>query len=467
MNDRAAPNLLLITTDQQRWDALGCTGGWVRTPNLDRLAEEGVLFSQAVTTSPVCVPARHNLATGTYCHNSGLWDNADPHTLDPNGPTWMQALRAAGYRTSLFGKTHWHPHRGDIREREHLLHAYGLDDVDETVGPRASTRTLCHMTARWHEKQLWDAHAAEYRERFATKGHMVRPSALPLEEYYDTYVGERARAYLAGYDHAAPFFCWVSFGGPHEPWDTPEPYASSHDPSAMPEARAAFSDEHAERPRGVLDRKIAKPIAFEEGETARMRADYAGNIELIDAEVGAILQALEQRGELANTAIVFSSDHGEMNGDAGLIHKGNFLDGAVRVPLIVRPPRGEGARSARCDSPAEWLDVGPTLCAFAGTQPQHAQFGRSLLPAVADPSTEHRADALSELGGELMLMTPEWKIVLNREMAPYLLFDRTNDPYEQRNLAGSPAVADTERALRERCLERVGIAQRGIGIPGN
>ena len=124
-------------TDQQRWDAMGCSGGWVRTPNLDRIASEGVQFTNCVTNAPVCIPARVSLATGLYPHNTGVWKNTR-YDLPPESPTWMQALRAAGYRTSLFGKTHLHHHSGDLRDREHLLYAYGLDDVDEIGGPRTS-----------------------------------------------------------------------------------------------------------------------------------------------------------------------------------------------------------------------------------------------------------------------------------------------------------------------------------------
>src|SRR5215469_9180398 len=130
------PNILLLFTDQHRWDALGCTGGWVATPNIDKIAAEGSVFSNCVTPAPVCVPARLSLAVGCYPHNIGVWSNRRV-TLATTAPTWMRVLRDCGYRTSLFGKTHLHPHDGcDLRDREHLLHAYGFDDVDEVPGPR-------------------------------------------------------------------------------------------------------------------------------------------------------------------------------------------------------------------------------------------------------------------------------------------------------------------------------------------
>ena len=144
------PNILFVMTDQQRWDAMGCSADWVSTPALDRIAREGVRFTQCITTTPICIPARVTLASGRYPHNNAVWNNMD-YVMPPETPTWMRALRDLGYRTSLFGKTHLHPHRGDLRDREHLLNAYGLDDVDEIGGPRASAHVMSHMTAMWQD----------------------------------------------------------------------------------------------------------------------------------------------------------------------------------------------------------------------------------------------------------------------------------------------------------------------------
>jgi len=186
-------------TDQQRADAMGCSGGWLKTPNLDRIAVEGVCFSLCVTTTPICVPARVTLATGRYPHNNAVWNNLR-YTLPEDASTWMRVIRDLGYRTSLFGKTHLHPHGDvDLREREYLLHAYGLDDVNEIGGPRASARIGSHMTAMWEEKGVWEAYRADFKERFDNKPHVVRPSVLPLELYYDVYVGQCAKQYLKEY----------------------------------------------------------------------------------------------------------------------------------------------------------------------------------------------------------------------------------------------------------------------------
>ena len=444
------PNILLLMTDQQRWDAMGCSGDWVQTPHLDRIAGEGIRFTNCVTTSPVCIPTRLSLATGLYPHNTHVWNNMN-HQMPAETPTWMQAVRDAGYRTSLFGKTHLHPHNGDLRERENLMNAYGLDDVSEIGGPRASANVLSHMTAMWEDKGLWDAYRADYRERFSTKPHLVRSSTLGLEDYADVYVGQQAKQYLQSYERDEPWCCWVSFGGPHEPWDTPEPYASMYDPADMPPAiPRPFTEK---RPRGHLDRLMQRVNpTFEPGEIGRLRSNYAGNVTLIDDQIGEILDAIAARGELDNTIIVHTSDHGEMNGDYGLIYKSNFLNGAVRIPLLVRTPDSTNAGSI-CESPVEWIDIGPTLVELVGGELEHRQFGKSLCPVLTQPEATHRDFAISEIEGEIMLLNREWKVALNADGEVYLLFDVQNDPNEIQNLAGRSEVADIETALRLQILE--------------
>jgi arylsulfatase len=452
----AAPNILFILTDQQRWDALGSANGWLSTPNMDRLADGGVRYSQCITTTPICVPARVTMATGRYPHNTAVWTNV-PYTLPADADNWMKVVRDLGYRTSMFGKTHLHPHVGDLREKEDLLHKWGIDDVDEIGGPRASAWLMSHMTATWAEKGLLEAYRADFDERFSNKHHVARPSVLPLEDYADVYVGRRAKNYLQSYDRDQPWFCWVSFGGPHEPWDAPEPYASQYDPSSMPAPVERDSSSH-DRPTGWLDFHMARnsPV-FDDGDIAAMRANYAGNVTLIDDQIGEILAAIEARGELDNTVVVFTSDHGEMNGDWGLIYKMNFLDGALRVPLIVNTPQTRQAGGRVNNSLAENCDVGPTIVELAGGELAYQQFARSLCASL--DGSEHRADAISEFRGEFMIMNDAWKAAVNREGQVYMLFDRDSDPAETRNLAGLAEYKAKEDELRLRILERLSESQ--------
>ena len=446
------PNILLVFTDQLRADALGCSGGWVKTPNIDRIASEGIRFENCVTNSPVCIPARVSLATGLYPHNTGIWNNFH-YDMPAETDTWMQAVQEAGYRTSLFGKTHLHNHKGDLRDREHLMHAYGLDDIDEIGGPRASTAVLSHMTEKWQNAGLWKGYIDDYKERFSNKPYVVRPSALPLEEYADVYVGQQANKYLEKYDREEPWCCWVSFGGPHEPWDTPEPYASMHRAEDMPEAAKTLSDP-TERPKGELDKKLqhkgACPPDLNDDEIAAMRVDYAGNVALIDHQIGEILKTVEQRGELDNSIIIFSSDHGEMNGDHGMLAKSNFYKGAVNIPLILRTPETMKSSVAGSVSkaPVELIDIGPTLVEIAGGEIKYQQFARSLCPFISDPHTTTRDYAITELTGEIMIMTETYKMVLNAEGVPYLLFDLENDPDESSNIVMEDRLKETVTDLR-------------------
>lgn len=443
------PNILFIMCDQLRADALGCTGKWVKTPNIDRIAREGVRFSNCVTNSPVCLPARISLATGRYPHSTGVWDNC-PYELPEGAPTWMAAIRAAGYRTSLIGKSALHRRGPDIREFEYVLNSYGLDDVDEIRGPRASAETICHMTARWDSLGLFKPFQKDIQERKGKNKTLVRPSPLPLEEYYDVYVGQQAKNYLRNYNRAEPWFCWVSFAGPHEPWDTPEPYASMYLAADMPEPLKR-PPLRSKGPTGELDHRFAEET--DKIDNAReLRASYAGKVTLIDDQIGEILKEIENRGELGRTVILFTSDHGEMNGDYGLIHKSNFLNPAARIPLILRTLESKNSVDAGkiFSDPVELFDAGPTLADFAGTNIKYRHFARSLAPIIVD----HRDFALSELKHEMMYLDRDWKMMLNRDGEPYRLFDLISDPHEMEDLVDDRGHQDLIAQLKRKLLER-------------
>jgi arylsulfatase len=449
------PNILFIMTDQQRWDALGCAGGWVETPNMDRIAAEGVRFPNAYTNSPLCVPARVSLAVGRYPHNHNV-RRTIAYTLPPEQPTWMRAIRDAGYSTSVFGKTHLHPQSGDLRDREHLVRAYGLDHVDEIAGPRASLASRSNLTDRWEEAGVYEAYKRDLQERFANKPWVARPSPLPLDLYPDAYVGQQAADYLRAYDDARPWFCWVSFPGPHEPWDAPEPYAGRYDPGAMPPPIQPSGDGR-DRPRGILDRKLERGFLLDPGDVPELRANYAGKVTLIDDQIGAVLGVVEARGEMDRTVVAFVSDHGEMNGDYGLIYKGTFLNPAVRVPFLVRVPGRTGG--AVVDTVVELMDVGATLVELAGGSQVPGSLARSLLPVLARGSRRHRKVALSEVRREIMLATNEWKAALNRDGEIYLLFDLPADPAETRNVAALPEYRKIERRLHRQVKKTVEAAR--------
>jgi arylsulfatase len=450
------PNILLVMTDQQRADALGSAGGSVDTPHLDSIAAEGVRFANAYTNSPVCIPARVSLATGRYPHNHGVWAN-QRYTLPPRPRTWMAEIRRAGYRTSLFGKTHLHPQSGDLRDRLHLLHAYGLDDVDEIAGPHASLVSDSNMTDEWKRRGVYADFVRDMRTR-KKQTPAARPSPLPLDCYPDVYVGQAAAGYLRAYDRAEPWFCWVSFGGPHEPWDAPVPYADRYSPESMPRpVQPVVESWDRDRPTGVLDRRMLKRPDLDEADVAALRANYAGNVTLIDDQVGELLGAVAARGELDRTVVAVVSDHGEMNGDYGLLYKNVFLGGASRIPFLIRTPQTAARPStARVrDQPVELMDLGPTLVDLAGGRTRVDSHARSLAPVLESPTAVHRSEALSEIHGEVMIATTDWKLALNAKGEPYVLFDLGSDPSETTNLVGLPEHADVQRDLERRLLRRI------------
>lgn len=452
----ARPNILFIMTDQMRADSWGPS-----TPNIAGLAAPGVAFRNCVTNSPICAPARASLLAGLYPHQLGVWDNG-PHTFPARAENWVRVLRDAGYRTSVIGKTHYYPYNGsvpDMRLAEPLLHEYGYQDVDEIPGPRVSGTLMSHMTAAWRNLGYLEKVREDLASRYSGNHAVSRESALPLEWYPDVYVGRKAEEYLANYDRDQPFFCFVSFGGPHDPWDCPREYLSRFENYPVPEPLPAFLDANPRRPRGTWDKPVDYP-PFSRADVMAIRRNYAGKVSLIDDQVGRILRALERAGRLENTVVVFSSDHGEMNGDHGRLYKSNFLESALKVPLIVQAP---GCRHAETDELVELLDIGPTILAFAGLKPEYAQVGISFADLVfGEGASSGRDFVISEYDREIMVFDGRWKMVVNREGEPYLLFDLLDDPDEQRNLAADVVHADQETRLLGLLAGIPGVA----GIPG-
>ena len=451
------PNILFVFTDQQRADSLGAVNGWARTPHLDALADDGVLFTSCFTNSPVCIPSRFSLMSGLYPHNLGVQTNRNatyPARLD----TWVEVLRRSGYRTSLFGKLHLHPPQGDLRRRERLVRRFGFDDVDEVGGPRALRPCTSDLTVLWERNGVREAYRQDIAERYNNTPWVVRPSPVGLDLYYDTYVGRSAATYLREYERPEPWFCYIGFPGPHEPWDTPEPWASAYEPRAMPAPREAPRSV-GERAVGALDRRLRDRPDLSPGDVAALRADYAGEVSLIDDVIGDVFQVIRDRGEWDRTIVVFTSDHGEMNGDAGLLYKEVFLDGAVRVPLIIRDPVGRSGGEVA--DPVELIDVGATILELAGRSDDPTfRMGRSMAAVVRDPEgSVPRTDVLSELRGEVMLATADWKIALNADGETYLLFRRSGE--EADNVAGVEQYEDIQRSMELRVLRRLVASSTG------
>jgi arylsulfatase len=452
------PHILILMNDQHRADCLGAAGHpQLRTPNLDRLAAEGMRFAQAVTASPVCMPARASFVTSTYPHNHGIWRNeGELRTTE----TLFQALRRRGYFTAAIGKSHFYEPRevrGHVRDRERYMHALGLDYVHETTGPHASIHMESYVTDAWKEKGLWEAIASDFRHRQVDGDLLVAASPAGVDEHLDSYVGRHAEAFVDTYADAAPLCLFVGFPGPHDPFDAPGPYASMYDPAEAPRA-IPIPPQNPAIPEQIRRKKpfrVWSPDTLER--VPQARANYYGKISLIDSWIGRIVGAFERRQWLNDTLIVFLSDHGDMLGDHGRLKKSTFHESNVRIPLILRWPARIPANSVT-DALAEIGDVFPTLLEAAGAETPVQCLGRSLWPAITDQAMVLRDFQLGEVefrDRQFMLRSARHKIAIDSESRVYMLYDLAHDPMEQNNRAADPTMQALTRELQQSLARRL------------
>jgi len=455
-----APNIVVIMSDQHRADMMGCAGDpVVRTPHLDRLAAEGVRFTRANCQGPLCMPARTSFLTERYVRDHGVFDNAAE--VDDDVPTFLHALREAGYHTAEIGKMHLWVHgrsKGVARMRP-KLEAFGFDEPIETVGKLAAAHIECEYTDYLRAGGLYDSYCAHIRARNYGKGKDNLPmwdaTPIPLApaDYIDAWHGRRVADWIDAYDRDRPFFLWVGFPGPHDPWDAPAEalaaYAQAEIPlpcSLEPPDAALGSDRFRRFVKHFLDFSDSASLTDERIRAVR-RAYYA-NITMIDEAIGGIRAALERRGLLDDTWVLYTGDHGELMGEHRMLAKMLFYDAAVRVPLIVRPPGGTAP--AEVDAIVEQLDVPATCRTIAQGPEPEGSAGRSLLGYLtgARRVENPRTVSVSENYGFAAFETDAHKLVVDEDtLEPCQLFERATDPTEDANLVADPAQRDTIEAL--------------------
>ena len=455
MSRTKQPPILILMTDQQRADGMSCSGtGPLQTPNMDRLAAEGVRFGHACTNSPVCMPARLSFVSGLYCHNHGVWRNRGEPPADDE--TFFHHLQRAGYHVAYVGKSHFysHGHGEHLGEREDWMRRRGIDTVRETTGPWATAKAASWMTDEWDKQGLWDLYKADYAKREKAGSWDARwASPLAEDDHADAMVGREAVRVIEAHADDKPLCIFVGFGGPHNPWDPPGEYAGLYDPASCPPAipadegcPPAFQPSRVERAMRGWRAPVPEPA------TAEIRALYYGKIALIDKWFGEVLNAFDRRGWLDGALVVHWSDHGEMLGDHGLLHKFVFYESALRVPLTIRwPCKIEGGRTST--ALAETVDVFPTLLEAVGCEPSQRCMGRSLWPCLRDPNASVRDAAFSEIDDTTMVVTERYKYALDSRGTGYMLFDLENDPQEQENLIGTLGMQSVEQEMRGRILE--------------
>ena len=444
-------NILFLMTDQFAYDAMGHFNSKIKTPCLDQLARESLEFTNCYSNAPLCMPARASLATGLYPQELGIDDNFCAG-LTTESKTWMQRVRDAGYETSLFGKAHLHKFAPDLRDLEFQTKGYGYDIVDELPGPRTYGIKKSSYYDYLKDRNLIECYCRDMDKRYK-EGHVYNCTPTPLEtkDYADVYIADRAIEYLEQVSDDKPWFCTVGFGGPHDPWDTPKEYVDLYKDVIPPAALKAPLTLNPERPKGVYDEilngkydpGLTEDIKnMTEEDIIGVRRSYYGHITLIDDQIKRIFECLEKRSMMKDTIIVFVADHGEQNGDYGLLFKQTFFETSVRVPLMISIPEIKGKQ---IENAVELMDVGATLCDLLGIESDigHAQ---SLIPLVENADSG-KEQIVSQLFGETMLLTDGYKAVFNKENEIYLLFNLKKDPYESQNLAFVPEMKNIEREL--------------------
>jgi len=432
-------NILVIMADQLGALALGCyRNADVKSPHIDRLAAEGVLFDAAYSSSPLCTPARYAFMTGQNISACGGYDNAAymPATM----PTFAHYLRLMGYRTCLSGKMHF--------VGPDQLHGFE-DRVTTDIYP-ADFGWIPDWENADERIDLW------YHNMSSVKQAGV--ASITNQLAYDDEVGAQAMRVL--YDHARseeerPLCLVASFIHPHDPYATRQKYWDLYaDTDIAPPtvARPARQDAHNAR----LEKVIAlDAVDVSEAEIINARRAYYGNVSYVDEWVGRLRATLDDCGMADNTTILFTADHGDMLGEFGLWYKMSFREWSNRIPLIVHQPQRFAPR--RVPNPVAQVDVLPTLVdiaadAGAGAKPQAIDplHGRSLLPlcdgdAANDPNA-CVSEYLAEGTGAPMLMIRRGRYkYISCSTDPEQLFDLDADPNELENLTGHAALAEFRR----------------------
>ncbi len=449
------PPILILMCDQQRADAMSCAGTpLLETPNMDRIAAEGVRFANACTVSPVCMPARASFVSGIYPHNHGMWRNRGE--LPADDETFFHHLQRMGYHVAYVGKSHFYDHgHMDLRDREPWMKRRGIDTVFETTGPWATCSGRSFVTDHWESKGLWKTFKEDYEKRRQTGSwNSTWPSPLPEDEFLDVHIGRKAVQVVDGYAEDRPLCLFVGFGGPHEPWDPPGRFAELYDPTDCPVGipPEPLPDTLPDHARERL--RAGRVDEVDEEQARKIHALYYGKVALLDDWFGEILAAYGRKGWLDDALVVHWSDHGEMLGDHGRLHKSVFYESALNIAMTVRWP-GHVEGGAVSDALVETIDVFPTLLEAVGAEPSQRCLGRSLWPCLRHPSAEIREDVLSEIHDTTMIRTRRWKYACDAQGRGYMLFDLESDPQETSNLIGTPDAAPVEAEMRARLLDRI------------
>ncbi|MCZ7647529.1 MAG: sulfatase-like hydrolase/transferase [Planctomycetota bacterium] len=438
------PNLLVLLSDQHNPRYLGCAGHpVVRTPNLDRLAREGMRFPHAYCPAPLCGPSRMSFVASRYPTSTGAWSNG--HILSSGIPSWAHALGAAGYETALIG-------RMDFRGSDQR-HGFELRPLGEYNARHPGAPLPGGPIDKRYPSEV-DAAAREGGDHVGigrTHRHL-----------FDERVAEAACAFLkerAG-GGARPFAAVVGFVQPHPPLYAPrelfEYYRARVEPFEIP------PEELAAQPPSIAAHRRRRgfdpPLRPERLRLAL--AAYCALVEFVDALIGRVLEALDRAGLAENTLVLYTSDHGDMTGAHGMWAKSCYYEQSAGVPFLARLPGAIPAGRA-CPAFANLVDVGPTLIEFGGAEALPSADGRSLAPWLRGETPPGWLDETFSMfvdkksgSPSAMVRRGKWKLWKYDDGTPASLFDLEADPGEIRDVAARPEHAGIRDELLRRLMAR-------------
>ncbi|MFI3332839.1 MAG: arylsulfatase [Rikenellaceae bacterium] len=446
------PNVILIMTDQQRFDALGCVNDAVISPNLDELAHQGYLFTSAYSSTPSSTPARAGLITGMSPWNHGLLGYALQATKYQF--TMPQMLSDVGYNTIGIGKMHFNPQRN----------THGFDLVINDESGRVQDEYFVSDYRKWFYSQALGENPDKTGVNW--NSHMARTYALEERLHPTQWTGDVAVDAIEGYHSEKPLLMKISFARPHSPYDPPqrvlELYSEKEAPAPVvgdwtPKEWAEFTD-----PSYNSDAAIG---AFGDEYTKNSRRHYYASVTFVDEQVGRIVEALKANGMYDNSLIIFISDHGDMLGDHNLWRKTYAYEGSAAVPYIIKLPSSVDsviAAGGEIDLPVELRDLLPTMLDLCNIEQPAQMDGLSLMPLFEQSAPQWRdyidlehARAYFDENYWMALTDGKIKYIWSRSTGEEQLFDLRRDAYETHNLIDDEEYRATLKSMRARMVEHL------------
>ena len=494
------PNILIVTTDQQRTDSLSCYGsGFTHTPHLDRLGAEGVVCDRAYCANPVCTPARATIFTGKYLSRHGAWNVG----MNVPADTVMISHRLGrqGYRTHYIGKAHFQAFNGTPDETLEATQGwerhypgftgpyYGFETVELALGH--VTYGMAGHYGAWVRSQVSDevfeALKTARRRGELDFGGNAHDWDMPVRLHNSVWTADRTLEFLRAHDRRQPFLLAVGFQDPHHPHGVPTQFEDRVDPDAAPLPRFVDGELDDKPPHFKAAHLGRLPESGFQGEywvggqgrggdfsqvaedDARLgRAYYYSLVKLIDQQMGRILAGLEELGLAENTLVIYTTDHGELLGDHGLWMKGPFhYEELVRIPMLVRWPAGiPGGRRAR--GLISQVDLAPTVMAAVGEGAPAEMDGVDALPMLRGDAEQVRSHVIVECTDDpahlrlKTVVTERTKLTVYHGQEFGELYDLEADPGELRNLWDSDAYAGERQRLMGRIIDHMEPLERRV-----